>query len=618
MRVKRVMPFSIICVVLCLLTAVSLSGCYRPGGPVPEDPGPGATRAWTAQDVDALVTVQEESIYSPAPRDNGEPPPEADHIRFLRFKLRDSDGAASEADAVLLLMPGILCGSGAFDYIGRQLVYMAKAQENMNIEVWGTERRPNRIEDIRGVEAAEAARDTNVAADYYYRGAEIGGRRFAGFHGDRDVPYLSEFGLELAMRDVYEIITTMLPDPELRRQKLFVGGHSLGGVLTAFFAGWDFDGDPATTDDAGYRNCAGYVALDSVIAPRMPGSQEADTVREATPEPLRSTVQQMSGEEFYSTYLANMRNGTAPRILPLPAITPEAEMMLELLGMEANWAPDAESSVLKRVPVSDTVDHLLKLLNSRTLDAYLVNVPGVRDFRFTNEAALGMMLDDNFMPVSIIQASMGFVHGGAVVPKEFPVPAFIAGAPLFQDLFGGFYSKDPLFIVNDAGPSVYQLGKGPLYSWANYDETGGHAGPGYGSTDGTVTYTTADDEVSDIQDVARTLYRGPTNLPEWYFTMRLMLDIACAGEPFGPAYGLDFLHADRINDLPKIEFTAEKGPVGGAFSTASGEPLPAIRGYNHLDVLTAAANTPGRRPNEVFGPLIEFMLANRTAPLPQR
>ena len=613
MRRRNAFPVVLLSVALCLLLVLTLSGCYEPGGPIPANPGAPSPRAWTTQQVDSLVTMKEESIYSPAPRVNGTPPPEADYIRFLRYKLKDSSENASDADAILLLMPGILCGSDAFDYIGRELVYMAKTEKNLNIEVWGTERRPNRVEDMTGVEAAEAAHDTNVAIDYYYHGSVIDGKKFAGFLTDRDAPYLSEFGLELAMRDVYTIITTMVPDPNVRRQKLFVGGHSLGGVLTAFFAGWDFDGNPATTDDAGYRNCAGFVALDSTIATSFAGSQSKETLEDALPKAIQSEAPQMSDEEFYSTVLTNMRKGDAPRILPIPAITPEAEMLLELLGMEANWAPDAESTLLKRVPFSDSVDNLLKLLNSRTVDAYFVNVPGVRDFRFTNEAALGTMLDDNFMPVSIIQASMGFTNGGAVVVKDFPVPASISQAPLFQDLFGGFYSKDRLFIANDAGPSVYQLRTGPLYGWTNYDEFGTPADPDYRSTDGSLTYTSAADEVSDIQDVARTLYRGPSNLPEWYFTMRLMLDIALAPKPFAPKYGLNFMHGDHINDLPKVEFQAEKGPMGGAFGFEQASPVPKIRGYNHLDVLTAAANTPSRRPNEVFGPLIDWIIKNRPA-----
>jgi hypothetical protein len=257
-------------------------------------------------------------------------------------------------------------------------------------------------------------------------------------------------------------------------------GHSLGGVLTAFFAGWDFDGNPATTEDAGYRNCAGYVALDSVIATSLAGNQSKETVQEVLPKQLQSVTAAMSDEEFYSTIISNMRKGDATRILPMPAITLEVEMLLELIGMEANWAPDKESTLLKRVPYSESVKGLLRLLQSRSIEAYLVNIPGITDFRYTNEAALGMMLDDNFMPISIIQTSMGFVNGGAVVVKNFPLPDSLARVPLLQKLFGGFLGKDRLFIANDAGP---------LYSWTNYDEIGNPSDPNYRSTDGSLTYT---------------------------------------------------------------------------------------------------------------------------------
>ncbi len=41
----------------------------------------------------------------------------------------------------------------------------------------------------------------------------------------------------------------MIPDADMRKEKVFVGGHSQGGSHTAAFAGWDFDGDMSTTDE---------------------------------------------------------------------------------------------------------------------------------------------------------------------------------------------------------------------------------------------------------------------------------------------------------------------------------------------------------------------------------
>jgi hypothetical protein len=37
---------------------------------------------------------------------------------------------------------------------------------------------------------------------------------------------------------------------------------------------------------------------------------------------------------------------------------------------------------------------------------------------------------------------------------------------------------------------------------------------------------------------------------------------------------------------------------------------PLIEGYNHLDVLFAAADRPYHRPNEVFGRLLELVRLN--------
>ncbi len=228
-RKKNFLPLTVLSIVLCSILILSLPGCYQPGGPVPEGKTAPAPRAWTPAQVDAMVRMDDQAIYSPAPRDNGTPPPECDYIHFLRFRLKGSSGNPADADAVLLLMPGLLSGANAFEYLGRQMVYMAKTQRNLNLEVWATERRGNLLEDVTGLNAAEAAHDVQVAIDYYYHGAEVNGRKFAGFLTNSNVPFLSEFGLKLEMEDVYKIITTMMPDPAMRRQKLFVGGHSLGG-----------------------------------------------------------------------------------------------------------------------------------------------------------------------------------------------------------------------------------------------------------------------------------------------------------------------------------------------------------------------------------------------------
>ncbi|MEW6554287.1 MAG: hypothetical protein AB1384_08390 [Actinomycetota bacterium] len=590
-----------------IATLVLLAGCYMPGGPVPEEPYPNVERAWTREEVDAAVAVEEVSIHSPAPTANGAAPAVADQLTFLRFRSRSAGDDPAAADAVLVVTPGFYCGANAFWYLGRQLVYMA-AQRGSDIEVWAVERRPNRLEDLAGLNAAEAAGDASVAVDYYNHGAAVGGATFGGFLTDATAPYLSEFGMELVMEDIYTVITTMVPDPEVRRGKVFVGGHSLGGPLSHIFAAWDFDGDPTTTDDAGYRNCAGLIGLDGALSLTM-GMMEPATGALAAEPPPADDIDGM--EAYYAELVQGLRSGTIPRIFPL--LTPDAPIVMELAAMEADQEPQRESTLLEEVPETELVDLMLKLLHSRSLDHFLVHVPDITDFRYTSEALFGAILDDNFMPVKIVQASMGFLSGGAVVQKDFPLPADLAQIPLLGDMLGSFVSLDTLFIANDAGPSVYALGKGPLYEWVDFDQVGRVADPEYEDTQGTVTYTTMAEEVSDIRDVAQVVYKGSSNLLEWYFTTRLMVDMVALLFPFAPEYGLNYLHASELSGLPCLEIMAGSNLNPFSQGEPPGERL-VLEGYNHIDVLTAAADRPALRENEAFGPIIDFMLGSGSAP----
>jgi len=592
---------------LIIALLILLAGCYTPGGPVPEEPYPPVESAWTQEEVDAVVSVEEVSIYSPAPRDNGVPPEVADDINFLRFRSRSAGDDPAAADAVLVVMPGFYCGSNAFWYLGRQMVYMAML-EGSNIEVWAVERRPNRLEDLAGLNAAEGAGDADLAIDYYNNNIPVGGKTFGGFLDDASAPYLSEFGMKLVMEDVYKVITTMIPDPEVRRSKVFVGGHSLGGPLAHIFAAWDFDGDPATLDDAGYRNCAGLVGLDGALSLTMGMMEPA---AEALPEEPPAETDDDGMEAYYAELVQGLRNGTVPRIFPL--LTPDAPIMMELAAMEADQRPEEESTLINKVPGTELVDLMLKMLHSRSLDHFLVHVPDITDFRYTNEALLGVILDDNFMPVKIVQASMGFLAGGAVVRKDFPLPGDLAQIPLLGDMLGSFIRLDGLFIANDAGPSYFELGKGPLYGWVDFDQVGRASDPEYKDTQGSLTYTTMIEEVSDIRDVSQVVYKGSSNLIEWYFTTRLMVDMMALLFPFAPEYGLNYLHAARARELPQLEIMAGSNLNPFSQGTPPGERL-VLEGYNHIDVLTAAADRPSLRENEAFAPIIDFMLENSSTP----
>ncbi|MCX5898678.1 MAG: hypothetical protein NTY29_10850, partial [Proteobacteria bacterium] len=157
---------------------------------------------------------------------------------------------------------------------------------------------------------------------------------------------------------------------------------------------------------------------------------------------------------------------------------------------------------------------------------------------------------------------------------------------------GGSGSDGKLFIAGDPGPPE-NPGSGPLYKWANFDEIGDAADPNYKDTSGSLTYTTEVSEVTDIQDFARLLFQGPLNFPEWYYAARLGLDMSAVAAPYSTGHGLYYLHRDKAASLPAIQFLASE-----------------IEGYDHIDVLCAANDRPQRRKNEVFEPLMKFLLDN--------
>jgi pimeloyl-ACP methyl ester carboxylesterase len=614
-----------IAVVITLTFTILLGGCYKPGGPVPENAHQGVPRAYTQAQVDQAVVMQESVISAPLP-DKWGAPDSCDEIHFLRFRPADGSTLDPEnpqvvnpenTDAMLVMLPGILEGSNGFEYLGRQLVYAAKTQNDLNLEVWAVERRNNRLEDLSAanyledqllsgkITALEAGRK---AIDYYYRGKELNGRTFAGWLKNKDVPCLSEFGLQLDTEDVFKVIQTMVPDMETRKQKVFVGGHSMGGLMTSMFAGWDLDGNPATVNDAGYNNCAGLFGLDTSVS--SAGGTPVEAFLKTLPKSAKPY--EKLTEHLYATLLNRLRiDPNSNRILPFPLLDAEAMSLLEAISMLAYFDPETECSLIREVPFSQSAKQLLRFLFSRDITTYMDGVPQITDFRLTNEAMLGVVFDDSFAPVGMIQNSMGFLGGGTVIRKSFPADS-LKSIPLVGDMLGSLFGAGPYFIANDAGPSALKLHRGPLYHWVNFDEVGSQADPDFKDTTGAITYTTNTNEVADIRDVARAIFKGPTNLTEWYFSTRLIADFMAAIYPYGRKYGLNFIHGNDFNAMPKIEFIASQGVMGSPYASypVEGTKKVLLEGYNHMDVLTASANTPERRENGVIKPLIDFVVDN--------
>lgn len=388
----------------------------------------GPERTETAVASSSPITTVAESVVTlriPLPESAGPHPAACDRLSYLRYRDAAGPARSADADAVLVAQPGIFEGAGAFDSVARNTV-AAAAKQGRHLEFWALDRRSNCLEDHLGMRAGLASRDVHLAIDYYYRGAEIDGRRFGGVAPNEQLGWLGRVGVAQTVQDQYDLLTAELPDPASRKRKTLCGGHSLGGVLTAFFAEWDFGGV------AGADQCAGYFALDSSIDTSL-------SALNGIPDILDFSV----GGIGSAAAEAALDNGVIPRLLALPAvINPETMNLLGIAGLAAFLAPDTESDLATYVPSSLNQEATYRVLVSRNVASAATGSPSVRDFRITNAAALGAFLDANSQPLALLQAGFGFFGGGTVVDKDFPLPGDVAAVPALGGLTGMLFGPD--------------------------------------------------------------------------------------------------------------------------------------------------------------------------------
>lgn len=377
-----------------LFALVSICGCgdddgaAPDGGPPAPDTGPRAPdagpRDWPAGDIPA-VTEPEEGIVrevvrvpggmaSANPATGAETPAELSFVQVVRWR---AAGDAPQARAVIVAMPGFLGGAPSWEPLARALVRRAAAAGEP-IEVWGIDRRANLLEDLAGMDAAEALGDPEVAQGYYFGADTVGGARFAGFHAQEDVSFMSEWGMALHFADLLEVIRRV-PDAE-QRTRVFLMGHSFGGWMTEMFAAWRF-GDGTR----GAERLAGMILVDAAVG----GAPITETQYH---EGTGGGLMMVPGVDA-------IRGGRVYTALPLLGLDvyPRAEIM----ALRALLAPDAVVADRGRDEVLAT---LFSVATGRIPD-------------MSNEAALGFAFDDESALLSFAAVSAGHSTGGPL--EEF-------------------------------------------------------------------------------------------------------------------------------------------------------------------------------------------------------
>lgn len=523
---------------------------------------PFASSSWQSDVTQSLVKLK-----VPLPAKAAAHPEACDWLQYVRWRSVNGPTDPMKSDGVAVLMPGILEGAMAYDVLARNVIREA-ARRGRSVEVWGLDRRGNCLEDLTGLDAYAKSGDVSDVLDYYWHGKQVDGKRFAGF--DRYNRVLKDIGMAQTVRDYYDVLVNELPSQPWRESHVLCGGHSLGGPITQIFAGWDFDYNIKTNDDAGYRQCAGFVGFESTL--------DLDPTNDS---PL---LKGLIGTLFLGQYdfarkagNAALKAGLLDARPNLSGADPRSAVFMEAVSIGANRNPTGDATTLLRgIPYEKTIYDYFHFVGSANLNRFILSKDSLRQYRYTNMGLLGQLLDDNGSPFSAVRASFGFFDG----------------APLRRNTLGAQIGQIPVidwaFQSNQMFLPAMPTKSTPLMGWKNYDEVGRPGQPGY-------LNTTPGTEVTDARDLARMINEGPTNFFEPYFPFRVITDLTSW-------YGSDrggelsaFMYPHPTRRKPRMESLGGSG-VANKAKLGSPDPFVMQPGYEHIDSITASERQNNGQP----------------------
>lgn len=526
------------------------------------------------------IEVRQITLDSPMLPSAGPQPPQCQKISYLRYRLTDGPADPEQADAVLVMQPGATGSASSLDRVARNTLNDLKNQ-GKRAEWWSIARRGVCQQDDTGIEAAVAARDYHVAVDYYYNNKEIDGKRFAGFRGLWGDKQGADFGLAQTVVDMNELLVRELPDREFRKSKTLCGGHSQGGLITGIFGAWDFTGRP---QDAGFNQCAGFVALDTVVTADVVGLKV---------DPLLSALSTVLTGLPYDVETFGLKLGLLPNDNALiPVFNPKSFNAIEIAGLAARFAPDEETDLTRILPQDWQLASTFRTMSSPNLLDAVTGANGLTSFRYTNEAYLGAIMDDNAMTIGLDQTSLGTLDG-PVAEKSFPVPGEW-GDQLTKVPFVGPLAGNVLAATIGHGKRIAPTDHNRLYRWKNYRETP------------TTPWTDPSREVVDIRDFARSL-TGPLGFTEIYFPTKVLYDtfFALGGTRSGDLAPIRY--EAQLRNKPMITINGDKSVVNNmldlqeiASQLFTGAPhfeRVMLPGYTHIDTLAGAEVQNDGRPD---------------------
>jgi hypothetical protein len=511
-----------------------------------------------------------ESITDPAAR-NTDGTLNLNKAIYVRFF--DINRVASPA-SILVLIPEKNAGAGSMRLIAKEVVKLSQG----NYEVWVVDHRSSLLEDIGPMVIAENAKTTQAALEALraYTAHPAGRGGFLANNPSLLSGFMAEWGLDVYMRDIRSVV--------LRARQvtssIYLGGHSQGANLAQIFAGYDFSGQ------AGFSLLSGLILVQGT----------ADVTSSARAAAISEDDYLNGGDGIVG--LNELRAATAPP-----------------------YAVEADGSCSASLFQILEVSAQLTLLEPQgtILQRFL---PQLVRFPATNEAFIGLLLDDEFQKVSIARLSLGFLE----VPD----------------------GKSLINVATRVGDDPAGLNPNGLWTPVN---------PGTGGVlrwDGTRDLKTIDDsfvsgpEVSTIADAMRqTLLIGAAegkqvtandaNSNQWFFPVRLNTDMSLvsdltdsliteqivAAQTARGGNPITLTRTSEVN-LPTLAIRASDGVITSKKPFRSFRRMTSIDradlsiismpGYSSADVLTSLEPTSGSGKN-IPGSIVDFINSHQASPI---
>jgi pimeloyl-ACP methyl ester carboxylesterase len=280
------------------------------------------------------ATAKARTDYNTRPARNIEAPADLNRIGFVRHWFGPEK--PKSPNAILILVPGFLGGSENFGYVGRRLV-----TRNHGLQVWALDRRNNFLENRCGMEAAQSNESPQQAATYYLLGVAVSGcpseaddpgaEAWDGVAHEYSLSQqeavsvgMVEWGLDLELRDIRDLVN--YASSTYPRAKVFLGGHSLGGMSSQLYAAWRFGEGKQT---AGWHDLNGLVLIDG-------GLDGPNWEQLLVPQYFATRALVNSGIVFWDDF----ERGATPLL----------GFLAEIGGMAASLFPDQESFLWSTLP----------------------------------------------------------------------------------------------------------------------------------------------------------------------------------------------------------------------------------------------------------------------------